>query len=123
MPTIDEPQAYALTVDGDLEVPLRFVTGVAAVAQAAMIRLKTFAGEWFQDLDRGVPMYEDVLGQPFDETKVRAAFYNELIDTEHVITVTEFTLSFNSETRHLTVSWRLKTVFGDTEPDTLELDV
>lgn len=122
-----------LDADGDLVMgaDLEFASGLSAVAQAVKIVVQTFRGEWFLDLDFGVPYFERdgvpaseaLLGQRFNETKARAAFRDAILSVDGVDSLEELNVTFNVSTRRLDVTWRTLTVFGETSEDTLELGV
>lgn len=132
MPLANDPRDWALDDDGDLDLSTggpRWVRGLEAVAQAMRIRLQRFKGEWFLDLDEGVPWLERegitadeaLLGQRFNEAKTRAALRTALLDTTDVLELLELAVSFNIATRQLSVTWTARTTFGDTPSDTLEM--
>lgn len=111
-----------LDSDGDLVVDTdaHFTTGLLAVSQGARIRLQMFKGEWFLDLDKGVPWLPNdivadvdaILGQRFNEVKVRGAIRPILQDTPGVITINKLDISFTGSTRALRVDWRVTTTDG-----------
>ena len=121
---ITDPIDLLLDADGDLIVTtdLQFSSGLAGVAQGIRIRILTFKGEWFTDLEFGVPYYQDLLGHKFDNTKARIAFRDAILSAPGVLGLTELETTFTGSTRALNVSWRVATVFGDTE-DELLLDI
>ena len=121
MALITDPIDFLLDVDGDLVVTtdIQFSSGLAAVAQGIRIRIQTFKGEWFANLDFGVPYFQDILGQKFNDAKIRTAFRNAIISTPGVLELTLLETEFNRSTRELSVSWRVTTVFGDTEDELL----
>jgi len=106
---------------------LVLTTGVPAVIQGARIRMQTIAGEWFLDLDTGVPYFERdgvpaakaILGQKFSVAKASAAFRKQIFDTPGVTAVTALNVSFDGPTRALNVNWQAETAFGDTPADSL----
>lgn len=128
-----DPICFARTVAGDLTFPLRLAKGIEAVAIGIRSRLLLFAGEWFLDLDAGIPYLPSVdgsnavperaaiLGQRFDETKTRAAFRREILSVPGVISLPLLLVTFTGAARRLAVTWRAQTSFGDTSPDSLEL--
>lgn len=103
-----------LDSDGDLVVDtdLHFTTGLAAVAQGIRLRIQTFKGEWFLDLDHGVPYFQDLLGQKFNEAKARAAFRDAILSAPEIDSLDSLTVTFNGQTRVMAVSWRVTTSFG-----------
>ena len=124
-----DPVVFARTATGDLAFPLRLVGGIEAVGIGCRTRVLMFRGEWFLDLDVGVPWLptdngrvaerDAILGQRFDDVKVRAAFLRELLTCPGVLDVPILRASFVGETRELSVSWTVRTVFGDTPLDTV----
>lgn len=124
---------FARTANGDLELPLRGATGLEAASIGIRTRLLMIRGEWFLDLDAGVPYLptedgvvpEDqaILGQEFDPIKTRAAILDAILDTPGVFDVPWLRLDFNRTTRVLNINWIARTQFGDTEPDSLKRNI
>ena len=118
-------------VTGDLAIPPVLSSNFAGVVQAARVRLATIAGEWFLDLDAGVPYYERsgvaaakaIFGQKFDQAKAIAAFRTAILSTPGIVSISTLTVFFTGTTRAITVQWQARTVFGDTPVDTLALGV
>lgn len=121
MALITEPIDLLLDSDGDLVVgtDLSLSSGLAAIVQGVRIRTQTFRGEWFLDLDHGVPWFTDILGQKYNEIRVRAAFRDAILDTPGIASLTSLRVDFSAGTRLLTVAWEAKSEFGDTVSDTL----
>jgi hypothetical protein len=124
MPLINDPIDLLLDADGDLVVTddLAFSRGLESVAQGVRIRVQRFRGEWFLDLNAGVPYLENdrvseseaLLGQRYNESKARTAFRDAILSAPGVRELTELSVTFDARTRRLTVSWRVTTEFGDT---------
>jgi hypothetical protein len=118
MPLANEPIDFKLDADGDLVVPIQFVSGLEAVAQGIRVRLKLFRGEWFLNLDEGVPYFEDLLGRKFDRARAREIIRTELLKSPGVVEITSLTADFDGQTRALSVDWAVRTEFGDTSGQT-----
>lgn len=106
---------FALAADGDLDLSsgdLRMTTGVEAIAQGIQVRLLAFRGEWFLDLDDGVPYFETILGQKFNEAVARDTFRAAIAAAPGVIQVTALALSFDGPTRTLSLSFEALTDLG-----------
>ena len=126
-----DPLDIALGDDGDMlfgdDGGPYFTSGLAGVAQLCRTAVLLFKGEWFQDLDAGVPWMENgtvleadaILGGPFDEARVRAAVRDALLGVVGVLSITRLEVSFDAADRELTITWSVRTVFGDTPVDTL----
>lgn len=128
---ITDPIDLLLGSDGDLDVgtDLTFSSGLAAVAQGITIRLAKQRGEWFANRDEGVPWLPNdvvaesaaILGQKFNEAKVRAAVRDAILAAPGVLGIASLVVSFDRATRTVAVTWSARTIFGDTDPDTLEI--
>lgn len=133
---LDDPVDIAIDdLSGDVMLPLRFSRGAEAVRQRVRVRLQMFRGEWFLDLDKGVPWLERsgvpasdaLLGQKFDMTRARNAIRDAILYSdahrsvrdEEVLALTKLDVAFDTTTRKMAVTWQVQTVFGDTPPDTL----
>jgi hypothetical protein len=114
---------FLLDDNGDLVLTsdLVFSIGINAVAQGIRIRIQTFRGEWFLDLDHGVPYYQDLLGHKYNEIKARAAFRDAILSSPGVDDLLSLEVEFNNQTRELTVEWEVQTSFGIIE-ETLVLE-
>lgn len=126
-----DPIDLALTADGDIEIPLRHTTGIAAVAQGISIRLRMFRGEWFLNLDEGVPYLEGngvtetaaLLGQVFDKSKSELTIRAIIAKVPGVVSVDRVNATFDGATREMTIDWKVTTSFDDTAEDTLNIPV
>jgi hypothetical protein len=114
---------------GDVVVPLAMSTGIAAVAQACQIAMATIAGEWFLDLDHGVPYFPRsgipastaIFAAKFDPAKAVRAFRTALTAIPNVTSIVRLDVAFAPTARALTVTWAVRTTFGDTPVDSLAL--
>jgi hypothetical protein len=126
-----DPIDWELDENNDLIIPLRYTSGIEAVAQGIRIRLQLWRGEWFLDLDAGIPYLptEDgavteqaaILGQRFDSVKARTAFRREILSTPGVVDIPELRITFDGPTRTLAIEFRAKTAFGDTDLEVITL--
>lgn len=113
-----DPLDILLDDDGDIIVdPVRgitFVSGLAGVAQLVRIAIRLFRGEWFLDLDAGVPYFQTILGKKYDAATLRAELVKAVVDVPGVAEILNITLEFDGATREASVSLALRTEFGDT---------
>lgn len=128
MPLLTDP--IDLKLDSDNQVvfengDLVFVSGIDAVVQQCRVVLQMFQGEWFLNLDAGIPYWQSILGE-----KTRAAieaarifFRRELELVSGVDKVTKLDISYSGTSRTLTVNWQVSTIFGDTPVDVINLRV
>jgi hypothetical protein len=122
----DTPVDLALTVDGDLALDgpdLGLVSGAEGVAQGIRIAVQLSRGEWFLDLDAGVPYFEELLGRPFDAAAAARAFRSSIARVPGVAEILAVDVEFSGATRELVVRWRVRAEFGDTIDDSLAVEV
>jgi hypothetical protein len=119
---------WALDANGDIAIgqDVSWTTSLAAVVQSCRIALQMIRGEWFLNDSEGVPYWERsgvpaadaLLGQPYNQLKATAAFRAALLDVPEVITILALTVSLDKTLRKLSVTWTVRTTFGDTAPET-----
>lgn len=118
-----DPIDWKLDADGDLDVgtDLAFAAGLDAVAQGVRIILLTFKGEWFLDLDHGVPYMQELLGYRFSPLKTQQAFRAAILTVPGVEEISSIEVSLSPATRALRVVWSVRTRFGDTPEEVTEV--
>lgn len=98
------PTDFVQTDSGDLAFPLRRTSGIVPyVVQKLGQTFNFWKGEWFLDLNEGIPMFEFVLGQPYDAALIQAIFTEAALKTRGIADVATIDTSFDSRQRLLTV--------------------
>lgn len=87
------------------------VDSPAAVGQAALTRLRLWAGEWFLNLEEGTPYWQQILAHK-NLGLAEAAIRDRILGTPFATGLTNFSVVFNSTTRALGVTGILSTAFG-----------
>lgn len=108
----------ALSEDGDYtfgQGRLNFLVDLpATVAQAVKTRLLLLFGEWFLDTTDGTPYSTQVLG-----TNTRAtydqAIRQRVLETEGVTEIVSYSSAVDGDSRKLTVTMTINTIFGQTQ--------
>lgn len=102
--------------DGDLTLALGdfvFVEGSYRVAQAIETTLRTLRGEWFLNLDFGVPYFQNVLGKKMiEQSDFDSIIKAAIVDIEDVNRILEYESSFDHPGREYSVSFKADTTFG-----------
>lgn len=119
-----DPVTHDVIITDDLQ----WSRGLAGVAQDIKIALLMIRGEWFADLDDGVPYLERtgvtadqaLLGGRFNQERALTAFRAAILGVSDVVEILALTVVLDTRTRVLRVTWSVRTTFGDTVPDTLE---
>lgn len=123
---IDEPRDLLLGPDNDLVITddLQFTAGLAAIAQDCRIAMLMFQGEWFLDLDAGIPYWQSILGQKTTVAKKAAAIAirSALLAVDGVQEVTKLEVSVDVS-RRMKVKWQVRCAFGETPADTIVLRI
>lgn len=120
MADINDRIDLALDASGDLDIGphlpggIQFTTGLAAVAQKIELAITMYQGEWFMDLEAGVPYYQDVLGKKYNQATVVAAFRDVIAAVEDVTDIKTITAEYVGTTRQANVTWEVVTPFGTT---------
>ncbi|MGH8709748.1 MAG: hypothetical protein ACREVA_00240 [Burkholderiales bacterium] len=82
-----------------------------AVGQAVVTRLKLWLGEWYLDLTEGTPWQQAVLGK-VREQSAEQAVRRRIARTQGVRQIDGWTFSLDRDTRLVTVSARVTTIYG-----------
>jgi len=90
-----------------------FIDQSAATIQAVTTRLRLFKGEWFLNLDSGVPWFQRVFVKPARLGEIERIIRSTILQTEGVDKLTKFDLVFDSSTRKLSVGFEGTTIYGD----------
>jgi hypothetical protein len=90
-----------------------FISESEATVQAVSTRLKLFLGEWFLDINAGVPWYQKVFVKPAKTQDVEKIIRNTIRETEGIDSLTKFDFNFDSITRSATVAFTATTIYGD----------
>lgn len=105
-----------LAADGDLEIKngdLLLTSGDEAVRQHLQQRLRTFLGEWFLDLDVGVPYFQDILVKNPNVNQVDGILKQTILTTPGVVELVSFSMSFDSTARTLAVEFEYTSYSGE----------
>lgn len=125
-PLPGEPLDLLLGPDNDIVITddLQFVYGVEGVMQECRIVLQLFAGEWFLNLDAGIPYWQQILGQKPQRAIAAAqiAFRRELEAVAGVGSVIKLNVSYQAS-RRLRVEFQVRTTTGETPADSIALRI
>ena len=102
-----QEQDLLLSDKGDLVIKdfdLLLTSDKQILTQAIWQELKTFKGDWFLDIDKGLPYYQDILGQRNSIDSVRAIFIEAIKSVSGVKEIVDLELNLNGKDRTLDVS-------------------
>lgn len=101
---LDPQTGDLILTSGDLVM----TSGADAIRQHLSQRLKSFAGEWFLDLDSGLPYYRDILVKNPNAPAVSGLLQEEIVKTPGVLELLSFNLDLNKATRGLTIKFEVR---------------
>jgi hypothetical protein len=84
------------------------------VAQVVKTTLLLWAGEWYLDLDAGVPYLESILGK-HSQPSADAAIQYAILNVDGVTSIERYSSVVNPNTRAFSVSLTLDTIYGPTD--------
>lgn len=87
------------------------IDSVEAVAQAIDTRLKLWMGEWFGDVTDGTGWSQAILGK-HSNSLYELTLRQRVLETRGVISIQEFQSLLDSNTRKLTVTMLVDTIYG-----------
>ncbi|QJD54327.1 tail protein [Aminobacter phage Erebus] len=82
---------------------LATVTGAKAVGEHVRQRLMTFEGEWFLDTTAGVVWLDRIFAREYDPALAEAVVKAEILDTDGVVEIISFSVSFEPTLRRLDI--------------------
>lgn len=98
-------KTFALDSSGDLDIPIRLLTGRNAFAQRVHGRFQAFLGNWFLDKRTGVPWRELILVRDPNLQIAGSVLRRVVEQTPGCLRVTRFDLQSDSRTRNLSVQF------------------
>ncbi|HCT3679237.1 TPA: hypothetical protein OTU09_001781 [Acinetobacter baumannii] len=82
------------------------------VAQAILTRLKLWLGEWFANTSDGTGWNQSIVGK-HSKNLYELTLRQRVLETPGVSSVADFQSSLDPETRHLSVSMVVNTIYGE----------
>ena len=98
-PNTNAPHDLYLEANGNLAM----VRDAEAVGQHVRQRLMTFEGEWFLDTTAGVMWLQEIMGQPENLPLAEGVIKAEILDTDGVTAITDFSIRYFRGNRQLDV--------------------
>jgi hypothetical protein len=94
--------------DGDLVI----IEDDDALRQFLKQRLQMFLGEWFLDVSKGVPYFQQIMVKKPSFEAVDSIFKTQILETPGILELESFELDYIGENRTLTLSFRAKSTEG-----------
>ncbi len=106
----------ALNSDWDIEITgsdLTLTTGADTIKQHISQRLKTFYGEWFLNMEIGIPYFQQIFKKNPNPVIVDSVFKREIINTPGILQLKEFSLDLNPVARELSLAFKALCTGGE----------
>lgn len=87
-------------------------SGLDLAEQRILQSLKFFLGEWYLDVNSGIPYFRDILIKAPDQNTVESVLKNAILQTEGVIELRSFSVEYENSPRLLRLSFRVLTDAG-----------
>lgn len=85
-----------------------------AVGQAVGTRILLWLGEWYFDTGEGTPFLQGILGKHSKEV-ADITLQTRILETENMVSIENYESTINPETRLMTVTCDINTIYGPTE--------
>jgi len=99
-----------------------FYADSEAVVQAIVTHLNLLLGEWWEDLDDGLPLFQEVLGQFNNQEDADLVITERILSTIGVKRVYDISSTLDHDRRKYAYTASVETVFGDSETFSLGFD-
>jgi hypothetical protein len=100
------------------------VEGINTLVQRLRIRLSVFIGEWFLDVNRGVPYFQEILEKGTSYDQVSDAIKLVIAQTPEIDKITSFSLKDDElQNRKVIISFTAESIFSLVEVEELELQI
>lgn len=89
--------------------------GSYAVGQAIQTRLKLLKGEWFEDTEDGLPLFQQMLGKRYSVNNLQivdSLIRERILGTTDVTGISEYSSNFSSENRTYSFTAKVNTNYG-----------
>lgn len=107
--------SFQLDRDGDLLLTnnsLTLTTGLEAIRQHLQCKFRLFMGEWFLDLDAGVPWFQEVFKKNTSFVVLQEIFKDTILSTPGVIELKTFNFDYDRQRREASLDFQCLTKEG-----------
>ena len=88
------------------------ISGTDAVAQAVYTRLKLWQEEWWENIDEGLPVLQQILGYRYTQKAADILIRARILETTDIVNIISFSSTFDNETRAYSCSAEVATKYG-----------
>lgn len=92
-----------------------FAIGAEEVAQNVMTRLYLLQGEWFLDIEDGIPYLQRIMEKPLDLAYAQSIIKSRISSTKGVSGLSKFSAVVDRNIRVLFITASIQTIYGETK--------
>lgn len=97
-----------------------FCQNAEAVGQAVKTRLLLLKGEWWENIEDGLPLFQNILGaRTKDIDGVDLIIRDRILGTQGVTNIKFYESNLDNTTRIFYVNAEIETIYGNTEVEVL----
>lgn len=102
------------TTNHDITPDNMIITGeVEGIIQEIKMRLLFIKGEWFLNQGEGISYFESILKKKADLSLVETLMKQEILTSDKVKSILEFSLLLNNDTRTVSITFSCNTTLGE----------
>lgn len=93
-----------------------FFTGIKAVTQACVTRLKLWQGSWWRDINDGTPYLQQILGTRGGRENliaIESIIQGRILGTQDVTAINNVQYQFNPDTRSSIFTGQVQTAYSE----------
>jgi hypothetical protein len=105
----------SLSGDNDIQIidaGLPLVTGIEEIRQLVGQTLRSFEGDWFLDLDLGLPYFQTILQKATSVSGIEAIYLSAIGAIPGIVDILTFNLSFDPANRIMNIAFSAQTTDG-----------
>lgn len=91
---------------------LPLVTGIEELRQLVTQVLAAFEGDWFLNLDSGMPYFQTILRKATSVSQIEGIYLETIANIPGILDIETFNLEFEAQSRTLDISFRAITTDG-----------
>lgn len=97
-----------------------FASELEAISQAITTKILLLKNEWWEDLEEGTDLFQNILVQNLTQEGVNAIdiiVKDRILSVKNVATIKEFSSQVNKSAKTYTAVLTIETIFGDLEKE------
>ena len=107
---LEEDTKDLLIVEHDMTLT---ETNQKYVTQKLKIRLNMFLGEWYLNINKGIPYFEEILVKDPNLNFIEDLLKTEIVSIPEIDILEKFEIEYDSLTRELIITFIVRTIDGD----------